>query len=318
MSPAASIVPGDPFDEFSFLHEQAAAQRRPAPSARRVAIDLADGRALSALAYGEARPRVVLLHGAGLNAHTWDSTVIALGIPALAVDLAGHGDSSWREDAVYAPRGLAEDVAAGIEAWADAPVVLVGQSLGGLTAAALAAARPDLVSRVVVVDITPAVTALGGPEELRRFYEETVFDTREQIVERAVAFGLGGSLDQARRGVLLNTRVREDGRAEWKHHYARLLSPAGADEAPKALAFSPADGWADLAGTEAPLTLVRGTSGYLSDADAAEFADRLPSANVVAIDAPHNVQEVAFDDLAALIAPLAAPAGAAPEGTPSA
>ncbi|MGL1386213.1 alpha/beta fold hydrolase, partial [Vibrio parahaemolyticus] len=89
------------------------------------------------------------------NAHTWDTTLLHLGVPALALDLAGHGDSSWREDAAYVGRVLAPDVAAALEAWTDRPQVVVGQSLGGLTAAALAASRPDLVAQVVIVDITP-------------------------------------------------------------------------------------------------------------------------------------------------------------------
>jgi pimeloyl-ACP methyl ester carboxylesterase len=240
----------------------------------------------------------VLLHGAGLNAHTWDNTVIALGEPALAIDLPGHGDSSWREDADYAPRTIAPDVTAAIVAWADAPVVLVGQSLGGLAAAAVAAARPDLVAATIVVDILPAARPSAVPSELSRFYQETVFESVDALVERALAFGLGGSAEQARRGVLLNARVREDGTVEWKHHIARLLSPSG----PGTVASYPAeDGWHDLAAVRSPLTLVRGTAGHVSETAAAEFSQRIGGAETVALDAPHNVQEVAFTDLAALI-----------------
>lgn len=297
-------------DEFAFLPEQAALQGRPVPEVRRRALVLPDGRTLSALAAGDAAagaPRVVLLHGAGLNAHTWDSTVIALGAPVLAVDLAGHGDSSWRDDAAYAPRVLADDVAAAIEEWAHAPVVLVGQSLGGLTAAAVAARRPDLVAHLVVVDITPGIDSSAGPAALRRFYERTVFDSHDALVEHALSFGLGGSPAQARRGVVLNSRVRDDGRVEWKHHYARLIADGSAGAA-----LSPDDGWSDLAAATAPVTLVRATEGFVSPADADDFARRT-GGDVVVMDAPHNVQEVAFADLAALISRLADPAQVAQE-----
>src|SRR5207253_7408749 len=133
--------------EFIFLKENAAQAgvTGPLPAAVRV-----DHGPISALRFGDGAPRVVFLHGGGQNAHTWDTVVLGLGLPALAIDLPGHGRSAWRDDAAYIARVLAPDVAAGMDAWTDAPQLLVGQSLGGLTAAAVAASRPDLVQRLVV------------------------------------------------------------------------------------------------------------------------------------------------------------------------
>ena len=53
----------------------------------------------------------MLLHGGGQNAHTWDTVILGLGVPALAVDLPGHGRSAWREDGDYGPRLNADTVA---------------------------------------------------------------------------------------------------------------------------------------------------------------------------------------------------------------
>ena len=148
----------DAVNEFSFLAGQAHALGVEAPaSVTRVSVAAHDGRTISALKYTDDEPVVTLLHGAGLNAHTWDSTVIAMGLPALAIDLPGHGDSSWRADASYTPDNLADDVVLAIEALTSRPQILVGHSLGGLTAAAIASRRPDLVERVVFVDIVPAL-----------------------------------------------------------------------------------------------------------------------------------------------------------------
>jgi pimeloyl-ACP methyl ester carboxylesterase len=308
--PAASAAAGDAPDEFSYLPAQAALLGRDAPLARRLSLRLGDGRSLSAVRLGDDRPRVVLLHGAGLNAHTWDTTALALGAAAVAIDLPGHGDSSWRDDADYRPRVLAPDVIRGIEEWADAPVTLVGHSLGGLTAAAVAASRPDLVSSVVLVDITPGAAGGAGSAELRRFYEQTVFDSRDAVVERAMAFGLGGSLDDTRRGVFHNTRLREDGRVEWKHHFARLAQHALAEHEtppPPNARLVDASGWEDLEAVVAPLALVRAEHGFVDEDAAAEFSRRLPHARVIALDAPHNVQERAPEALAALIGALPAP-----------
>ncbi|WP_341975229.1 alpha/beta hydrolase [Microbacterium sp. LWO13-1.2] len=291
--------------EFSYLPAQAGILSVPVPPVERLTLPLPDGRTVSALRYGTDAPRVTLLHGAGLNAHTWDTTVLALGQPTLAIDLAGHGDSSWRTDADYTPRTLAADVVAALEAWTDVPQLIVGQSLGGLTGAAVAAARPELVQELIIVDITPGIDVSAGPAALREFYAgPTDFATRAELVDRAMALGFGGTKAETERGVFLNTRVRDDGRVEWKHHFAHLAAhalaahDAGTAAAPSLLHET---GWDDLAGVAAPVTLVRAVRGFVQEADAEEFQRRFPEARVTAIDATHNVQETGPVELAALI-----------------
>lgn len=287
--------------EFQFLQGQADALGVAVPVVERVALPLPDGRTLSALRFGTGTPRVTLLHGAGLNAHTWDTTALALQHPVLAIDLAGHGDSSWRTDLDYSPRTHAADVAAALDAWTTSAQVVVGQSLGGLTGAALAAARSDLVAKLVVIDITPGIDTSAGPAALREFYAgPTDFATRDELVDRAMAFGFGSTRAATARGVFLNTRVRPDGRVEWKHHFAHLAAHAtGALTAHSAIQEA---GWQDLAGTTVPLTLVRAARGFVTAANAVEFHSRVPHARIVTLDAPHNVQETAFAELADLIA----------------
>lgn len=310
----------DPTDEFSFLPEQAADAGigGPLPRGERVTLDLPDGRRLSALRWAPegatTGPVVTFLHGAGLNAHTWDTTILALGLPALAIDLPGHGDSSWRDDMAYVGRVLAPDVAAGIAAWTDRPQLLVGQSLGGLTAAAVAAARPDLVRELVVIDITPGVDPSAGPSQIREFFAgPTDWASRDELVDRALAFGLGGgSRRKAERGVYFNSRVRPDGRVEWKHHFAHLAAAAAAAGAAGAggtqdgvSAVLGESGWEDLARADATTTLIRGSRGYVTAEDAQEFSRRLPGASVVMMESGHNVQEDAPLELGAHLRKLA-------------
>ena len=291
--------------EFSFLAGQARALGTPVPQVRRLTLPLPDGRALSALRYGDAPIEVTLLHGAGLNAHTWDTTVLALGRPALAIDLAGHGDSSWRDDADYTGRTLAADVIEALGAWTDRPQVLVGQSLGGLTAAAVAARDSALVRELVIVDITPGVDQSVGPAALREFYRVVDAATRDDLVDRALQFGFGGSRADTARGVFLNTRVRADGRVEWKHHFAHIAAqlldapPVGAATASPTILG--AHGWDDLAAVTAPITLVRATHGFVSDDAEHEFRTRVPGARILHLAGSHNLQETAPADLAGII-----------------
>ena len=313
------IVADAPFDEFSFLPEQAAEAGAPLPTAERLFTFAPDGRPLSAVRLGDGDPEVTLLHGAGLNAHTWDRTVLALQRPALALDLPGHGDSGWRDDADYTGRTLAADIAPAVRQWTRSPQVLVGQSLGGLTAAALAASHPELVRALVIVDIAPGLDPAGGAAQIRAFFSgPTHWASRDELVERALSFGLGGDRTAAERGVFLNSRVRADGRVEWKHHFARIANDlasdaeaaATADRRAGSLAAVLADsGWDDLAAVTAPVTLVRGRRGYLSDTDLAAYRERLPHARIVTVDSGHNVQEELPAELASIIRDAGSPTG---------
>ena len=137
-------------DEFALLAENAAEaglEWSGPPPVRRESVAVAADRSVSALVWGSGPPQAVLLHGGAQNAHTWDTVALALGRPVLAVDLPGHGHSGWRPDHQYSPATMASDVAVVLRRLApEAQMMVVGMSLGGLTALCLAAEHPDLVA----------------------------------------------------------------------------------------------------------------------------------------------------------------------------
>lgn len=305
----------DPRD-LALIHEEAAEFGLPVtdPDVVRDTSPTGDGGTVAALRWGTgaggSAARAVFLHGAGLNAHTWNTTVLALAAgdpdaswPAVALDLPGHGDSSWHDDVDYGPERVAAAVAPAFDAWAPAADVVVGQSLGGLTAIALAGRRPDLVRRLVVVDITPGFVASDDTQVRAFLAGPTSFATRDEIVERALSFGYGPTRQAVARGVERNTRARDDGRFVWKSHVSNLaaqLAEAG-HELP---AYTPdfSGLWSTLEGLTVPVLLVRGTRGYLTDELVDEFVGRAPAATCVTIDAGHNVQEDRPVELARAIA----------------
>lgn len=292
---------GEDTSEFRYLPGQAAALSAVVPSATRLSLDLPDGRILSALRFGDGEPETTLLHGAGLNAHTWDAVVLLLGRPTLVIDLAGHGDSSWRGDADYSPATLADDVSLALERWTNTPQILVGHSLGGLTAAAVAARHPERIRELVLVDIVPGLDTDAAPAVLRDFYSGALdFPSRADAVDRAQSFGFGGTREDTERGVFFNTRVRADGRVEWKHHFAHIIGSAF-DSLQVANTAPGSDPWADLVAVAAPITLIRGAHGFLQESDVAEFERRLPAASVITVEAGHNVQETAPASISSLI-----------------
>lgn len=292
-------------DEFRFLASDATRVGReaPLPEVRRVYAEVAEGRRVSGLSWQpDAAPEFVLLHGIGLNAHGFDPALLALDAPALALDLPGHGRSDWRDDANYSPAPLAADVAIALDRFAPAPATLVGHSLGGLTAMLIAVARPEAIRRLVVVDITPGVVPNRDAGSIAEFITgQRDYATHEEIVDRAIAFGIGSDRAALARGVALNTRRRPDGRWEWMHHPAHLdslpISPSD-DPAPLAPLWGPLEA---LHAAGMPLTLIAASRGLVGEGLREEWADRLPGSEVVTIEGPHNLHEAAPRELAAAL-----------------
>ncbi len=321
-------------DEFAILAQEAAARglsdrmppvRRIAWGASGLPVDEGDsggraGSVVSGLLWGEAPRHVVLLHGVALNAHTWDATLLHWGVPALALDLPGHGDSSWVEERPISPARLAQRIVPALDralaaGELEAPLILVGQSLGGLAAAELAAARASRpggsdIGQVVLVDILPedaapdpsnpaaaAIAAfLSGPAE---------FPSREVLVQAALAAGLGGDDPEGvRRAVSLNTRVLPDGRVEWKHQIARL-GPGDLEMGDGAAQ------WEALGALAGPVGLVAGTRGVVAESQVARLRRIRPDARVARLESGHNIQEDAPESLARVLEDLVGPSAQA-------
>ena len=273
------------------------------PEVRRVWAEVSDGRRVSGLRFSpESPPNYVFLHGMGLNAHGFDPVVLALDEPALALDLPGHGMSDWRDDANYRPDLLAHDIVLALRSLAPGPFTLVGHSLGGATAMLVAAELGEQLRELVIIDITPGIKPQRDAGAISDFISgQRDFATQDEMVDRAIAFGIGEDRRALTRGVALNTRQRADGRWEWAHHFAHMdAAPVESfgDEAP----FAPLWGVLEsLRGGGATVSLVRASEGIVDDALEAEWRERLPGSRVSVVAGPHNLHEASPVELAEVL-----------------
>ncbi len=103
------------------------------------------------MAAGTGHP-LLLVHGVGGSSLTFRANITELArwFRVYALDLPGHGRSE-KPEARYAAEDAVPFLAAFIERVCGGPAALVGVSAGGLICALTAAARPDLVTHLVLV-----------------------------------------------------------------------------------------------------------------------------------------------------------------------
>jgi lipase len=105
--------------------------------------------------YGPSRPvQMLAIHGLTGHGQRWQKLAGYLPeITVAAPDVLGHGRSSWA--APWSIDANVSALAALLDDEADTPVLVVGHSFGGALAMHLAAARPDQVAGLLLLD--PAV-----------------------------------------------------------------------------------------------------------------------------------------------------------------
>lgn len=242
-----------------------------------------EGRRLHLLDWGgDARPPLLLLHGFTGHAHAWDTLAIALQphFHVWALDARGHGDSEPAD--VYDAAGAFKDLSSVVEQLGVRALTLVGLSMGGRSAMYFAAKRPELVERLVVLDIGPeiskrAMAPSSGPPE-----PET-WASIEQAARHLYRGNPYPGIHYYRWVAASSLRARPDGALVWKWHPSIKERRVMGD----------VDWWAIVREIKPPLLLLRGAESTVLDRDVAERMTReLPRGTFVEIPrAVHTLHE---------------------------
>ncbi len=244
------------------------------------------------LEWGESEaPPMVLLHGLTGHAHIWDhmGPDLSRRYRLLAPDQRGHGDTG--HTATYATQEFVEDLEALRQHWGLERFVLMGLSMGGHNAMAYAAAYPERVSHLIVIDIPPRLDPKSWP-------------TRAQLEAEARAghqpfADFEAAVENARAG---NPTAPEENlryRTHWNLDATRTLKWD-----PKIqITWDPADLTDILREIRTPTLLVRGGKTYaLPKATAAEMIASLPDGELSEVtESGHSVPTDRPEDLTPVV-----------------
>src|SRR5688572_30788559 len=106
---------------------------------------------------------VLMLHGGGQTRHSWRKAgpmLAQAGWKTYAVDARGHGESYWSDDGDYSFDRFVDDLMAMVADLGEKPVI-IGASLGGITAMLAEGERDSVARALVLVDIAPRVEPEG-------------------------------------------------------------------------------------------------------------------------------------------------------------
>ena len=124
-------------------------------SRERLTVETADGCKLSVRCEGRGKQRsLVLVHGFGENNYSWGDIPdrITATHSVFAVDVRGHGDSSWDPHGEYNLEKFVSDLTVVVDRLAIGPFALAGHSLGADIALQVAVLRPRQVTKLILVE----------------------------------------------------------------------------------------------------------------------------------------------------------------------
>ena len=233
---------------------------------------------LAATTLGAGAP-VLFLHGLLGRARNWQTMgrTVAADHAVWLVDLRNHGASPWSDEMSYP--AMARDVAGLIEEEHLAPVTLVGHSMGGKVAMVLALTRPELLARLIVVDIAPIGYRHGFEHFVRAMLDADLSPPRRRTeIDQALAASIP---EPAMRAFLMQNLESRDGAMRWQPNLPVLL------RAMDTLTGFPEDVRPGV--FEGPARCLRGArSDYVGEAGLAALRRLFPAATVASVaDAGH-------------------------------
>ncbi|WP_298228952.1 alpha/beta hydrolase [Gryllotalpicola sp.] len=242
---------------------------------------------------GSSRGAVLLLHGGGQRRYSWRNTgsrLATVGWTAYAFDARGHGDSDRAPDGDYSATGLVDDAVHLVD-WIGEKPVMVGASMGGLTALLAEGERGNVARALVLVDVVAHMEPVGIAH-IQSFMASAPdgFASLEEAADAIAAYNPHRPRPRSVEGLRKNLRLEDDGRWHW--HWDPAFLRAGSEPEREA---RPDRTVAAARRITVPTLLVRGAdSDVVSEGGAREMQELIRHAEVVEVPAAGHM--IAGDD----------------------
>jgi pimeloyl-ACP methyl ester carboxylesterase len=227
------------------------------------------------------RHPLVLVHGSRLHAHVWNhfSRRFSDRYHVIALDQRGHGDSGWDAQRRYQMEDFYEDLRAVVEARRLSRFTLIGHSLGGRVSMLFASRHPELLERLVLVDITPGRPAVVAgsvdPDDARTAPGE--FDAPQAALVHLKRLMPRAPAPLVEESVRHGLRETGSGRYTWKYDPAFLGSARSRSNT--------VDLWSAVKSIPTPTQLQYGSlSNVVNPELAARLAETMPRCAVERIE----------------------------------
>ncbi len=240
---------------------------------------------LNTLSVGTSGPRIAFLHGLFGQGRNWNQIAKAVAGPdgrdarCLLVDLPDHGRSPWSQE--FSLDAYADAVAATLrevgegDRWA-----VVGHSLGGKVAMVLALRHPELVDRLVVVDIAPK--GYGSLERFEGYIREMQALPLGELASRGDAEARFEEPDRGVKAFLLQNLRRDGHTWRWQVNLDLIARDAGLGAGSRIAGWP--DAVDDLPAYEGPVLWVAGgDSRYVKREDAERMRAHFPRTRLFTI-----------------------------------
>ena len=219
-----------------------------------------------------ASPPLVLLHGLGDCARSWDRLAAAMRSKhrVIALDHRGHGDSDWGPRGAYGAHDYVSDVEALTEGLGLPGFVLLGHSEGGRTGIEYAARHPGNVEALVVVE---ANLGAGGAPPDKLPESPRAWTSLDEVVGYLRTRQPDSADDILAHQALHLTKELPDGGRTWRR------DPAVLD------AYERTDLWPEWRSLRCPVLVVRGRqSGLFSHQDAVKMRETAQWARIAELE----------------------------------
>ena len=224
---------------------------------------------------GSGQP-LILLHGFTGSHETWRHLVghFSAGRLATTLDLPGHGQSAARTSHYWSFSDIVSDLAWLIEALPGAAANVLGYSMGGRLALALAATHPDCVHRLVLESASPGIV-----DDLERLERQRA---DERLADRILTEGLAAFVADWERLPMWESQaaLSESDRARQRH--IRLgHSCTGLVASLRAIGTGAQPSyWDQLAGLQPPTLLIAGELDHKFARIAASMHESIPDSRL--------------------------------------